>query len=441
MNKMAKIMYPPPSKYKKDILVCKRGIEPIWMDYEKNSFFTETCWIDLLPFEAQEVVISYLYQDKYNYIHRPLNMDPHFNTRNGFANGGNKGQWRQSKHFYHKMSFCDQHTGAMINRMTLLNGRAGQDYNSHPCPGIQRAFNRFVDRYNNKFNEDGKMAGALPHWIINWYRPSFTDCKCKSKHSSHPYVMKLFNLLYEQNVSLDEFVKRVDLNIGQLENVDYNKYYKNDPYTWMELATKKSKITSNIINSSVVWSGYKYFNSVVWNIYHKELHPTDDKEVWIKPICKGFNAKKIPCKCMSAKLTYQINVNNINPDYLGIRKIWSMINLRHEVGEIDKEFVYLPMCGKCSKKYVKPEFEDPKFNGIPVKIVGNTTDGLLFDLDKLIDDNGYKLQNGYLITSPINWRIAVEEYRTHGKKTSSKMPPFNFYGHPGVLKGCRKIDR
>ena len=363
----------------KDILM-KNSIHsyPTFMDYLTRVIFYETCWLDDLPSECGELIISMTHQKR---------CDP---------------QTRALRELHRSKTESDK-CPVVYDCGTTGNWCRGRDLSNHCCPCIRKSFTDLNDP-THPHARHWTTAGATPEGYTGTMR--FMDniwCNCEV-HIPDPGCMTVFKLICDT---------RRDYMTDCFTQLSLVRKHTNSPDHKGQVLNQKSKFVIKFRNTQM-------FKSLQSNCKDtlSPYHRGEEK-------CMGFTAKGTPCKCNTVgQNDYDTNglptiskmlgelggegMEGITDDFdigvLNIEKKWGEkqivdMGILGQVPAFHKIYIkrtynyddcrtettdfsgLRKMCGRCSKRY--NHSLGPKKTDIT--------------REKLLEHHGYGIRNGYII--------------------------------------------
>jgi hypothetical protein len=282
------------------------------------------------------------------------------------------------------------------------------DFRTDPCPCIVKKYNDWVrKRKYNLIYEDGIVNN-------NEYRRNNTfkfkqACRCEDELSTNPIIMNLFTTMY-RNQEMD-FIKFLTKAYHSCPIILWDKFKKEARSNFNEFYTNNEEVFNRFIiknNGHQAGSGAKFtgkapklecvlFNTIVngreygW-LYRRYL---DENQLKYGPPCSGITKDGL-CDKKSTQTELYLNIKELG-EYGNAKKLFPYGN-RH----MDADYnTHLHFCARCRDKYIKFKKND-KDRKVPCRITSSKFHGSrdeYFKLDRFMNDRGYKIKDGYLITT------------------------------------------
>ena len=370
----------------KDILM-KNSIHsyPTFMDYLTRVIFYETCWLDDLPSEAGELIISMTHKKR---------CDP---------------QTRALRELHRSKTESDK-CPVVYDCGSTGNWCRGRDLTNHCCPCIRKSFTDLNDpthpqyKYNHLRNNTPEGYTGTMRFMDNIW------CDCEV-HIPDPGCMTVFKLI-----------------------CDTRRDYMTDCFTQLSLTRSRKNYHGIPLADGIIQKitcdfklkikNTQLFKSLQSNCKAETLSSYDRGNTK----CMGFTAKGTPCKCNTVgQNDYNTNnlpcvlemvdevqfpgmdlvnqvVGGLDESILKVEKMWgekqiadmgilSQVPAFHKIYikrtyhyddcvTVRTDFIGLrQMCGRCSKRYN---------HGLGPKKTDITH-------EKLLEHHGYGIRNGYII--------------------------------------------
>lgn len=295
------------------------------------------------------------------------------------------------------------------------------DFRDDPCPCVVREYNNWIKHRKYNLVYENSMVNNND-WHSRYYLQFNCQdlCNCKVEKSTNPIIMNLFTEMYRNYemkfcdfykkaynshpwlIKWDEFLKDAKQNF---DNVYTGSGSRNIP---ME---NRKYVYYNKQNNKLVYNlECSLFNEIVnglemgW-LYKKYLLKN---QLRYGPVCMGITNDGEMCDKKKTQTEIHIKVEDLG-EYVNAKKIWpyKLSTLSNNVAD---HHVHLTLCSKCRDKYIKFKKNDSD-RRIDARMSGarTPTQPIHFKIDKFMNDKGYKIKDGYLITNHSNL-IVMDRY-------------------------------